>query len=136
MNSHCHILHLEDDENDSLIFERALSMSNFDGTYHSVQSVDEAIAYLVGAGKFANRLSYPLPGVLVADNAATTPLLMAWLERQEQFRSLVRIILTGGMSPADSEKWLARGIQLVLHKGTRLEDMIVSAEKILRHCRL
>jgi hypothetical protein len=140
LNLDCNILHLEDDDNDSLFFQRALDQFQFRGAYRRVSSVQETLDYLAGRGEFSDRHLYPMPGVLVADSslgALTGPQtsdLMTWLDAREEFGSLVRVMLTGGMSAGEQEKWLHRGIACVLLKGVSHEDIAAAVREILRRC--
>jgi hypothetical protein len=132
------ILHLEDDDNDSLFFQRVLERLNFTGTYRRTSSPEETIHYLEGAHDFSDRRLYPLPHVLVCDSTLdsvrTTHDVIRWLDQREEFKSMARFLLTGGMSPAEQECWLRRGVSAVFLKGGNLEDLAVSVEEILRRC--
>ena len=138
MKSDCNILHLEDDDNDSMFFERALSELHFAGQYRRISTVQEAIDYFIGEGVFADRAAYPLPDVLVADSALgagkTTGYLMEWLDKQEKISDLIRIVFSGNDGRTEQEKWLTRGVTRVLSKGSNLDDFTVSIKEILRHC--
>src|SRR5688500_7460297 len=93
---------MEDDDNDSLFFQRVLPRIGFKGACRRVRTVDEAMEYLQGAARFADREVYPLPDVLVMDSAVrgtrTAVDMMKWIQGQDEFRSLTKVILTGGMS--------------------------------------
>lgn len=140
MNLDCTILHLEDDDNDSLFFQRALEGLKFVGAYRRVGTAREAIDYLAGSADFADRRLFPLPHVLVADNSLgeisgpQTTDLIQWLNARAEFRSLVRVMLTGDMSTADQAKWLDRGISCILFKGASHEDIAKSVAEVLRRC--
>ena len=134
----CTILHLEDDNDDSFFFQRVLERLQFGGIYRRTTTVEETIDYLTGAKTFADRQVSPLPHVLVADSSLgtgrTTADLRRWLDEHEEFRRLVRIILTGDMSMTSQQKWLSGGMACVLLKGGNLEELKVSVEEILRRC--
>src|SRR4051794_4907707 len=104
------ILHLEDDDNDSFFFQRALDQLKFSGVYRRTSSVQETIDYFNGAKAFSDRKAYPLPDVLVADSTFGSGLtntdLMGWLKIRAEFDQLVKIILTGDMSRYEQEKWI------------------------------
>jgi hypothetical protein len=131
MNLRCTILHLEDDDNDSLFFEWALSRLGFAGEYRRVSEFTDVIEYLSGNGIYEDRNAFPLPNILVLDNVLAGGKLTNWIESHPKFCSLSRVILTGGMAQAESQKWLARGIHSILQKGGSIDDMTVSARKIL-----
>ncbi len=136
----CTILHLEDDDNDALFFERALQRLKFTGFYHRVWNVQSVIDYLSGAGEFADRKSFPLPDTLVTDSALgnaagpQTKDLIEWLDQREEFRRIVRIMLTGDMSNGEQLKWIERGIACVLLKGASHDETTKAVGEILRRC--
>jgi hypothetical protein len=140
LNLGCNILHLEDDDNDSLFFQRALEHLNFTGVYRRVSTPQKAIDYLSGTSDFADRRLFPLPHALVADSAlgnltgAKTTDLMGWLNEREEFRPIVRMMLTGDISAMDREEWHKRGVACVLLKGATYEDLAESVAEILRRC--
>lgn len=62
-----HVLLVEDDENDVLFMQHAFERA---GAGHRLQVVydgTEAIEYLFGEGKYADRSIYPTPGLLLLD---------------------------------------------------------------------
>ncbi|MEO7675982.1 MAG: hypothetical protein ABIV39_04375 [Verrucomicrobiota bacterium] len=129
-------MHLDDDENDSFLFQRALTALKFGGTYKHIESVQETIHYLSGAKEFSDRHRYPVPDLLVLDSALcsgkTTADLMNWLNGHGEFRKLLRVVLSGEINETERKKWLAHGITCVLEKGCTTEDMFKAAEEILR----
>ena len=138
LNLKCNILHLEDDDNDSLFFQRALKRRDFMGAYRRVSTVEAAIRYLNGTHEFAERRLFPLPNVLVMDSSLsgyqTTEDLLKWIEGKSEFRPLIRVMLTGGVNPAAEESWKKRGVNAVLAKGVTLSDFAASVEEVLRRC--
>lgn len=138
LNLKCNILHLEDDDNDSLFFQRALTRQHFTGAYRRVSTVDAAIRYLEGIQEFAERRLFPLPDVLVMDSSLsgkqTTEDLLKWIEERTEFRPIIRLMLTGGVNPAAEESWKKRGVNAVLAKGVTLSDFAASVEEVLRRC--
>jgi CheY-like chemotaxis protein len=138
VKQNCTILHLEDDDNDSLLFKRALTQLQFTGQYHRISSVQEAIAYLSGSEDFADREVYPIPQILVADGALgsghTTGELTEWLNQQKEFGDLIRVVFSGNVNPADQQKWLDCGARCVLSKGANLHDFTVAVKEIIRRC--
>jgi hypothetical protein len=137
MELNCNILHLEDDDNDSFFFQRALGHWKFSGNYRRVASVDEAIGYLTGRGDFADRHLYPLPHLLVADSnlgsARTTGDLLAWLRAHPEFRFLRAVMLTGGVN-ADVVQPPPEGVVRVLPKGAKIDDLVASVGEVLKIC--
>lgn len=138
MKLDCTILHVEDDDDDSLFFQRILEERKFSGTYQRVSKVNEAIQYLENARHPANPTLFPVPHILVCDSGLgtgkTTKDLAQWMDQKHEFRATARILLTGDVNPGDQQNWLDLGFAAVLLKGSNLESLAVSVEEILKHC--
>jgi len=61
------ILHIEDEDNDIHLLQRALVSAEVWQPVQVVKSVARAHAYLQGEEPFAERLYYPLPGLILLD---------------------------------------------------------------------
>lgn len=61
------VLIVEDNEDDAFLIRRAFERANIVNTVQLVKSGEEAIAYLKGEGKYANREEYGLPGLILLD---------------------------------------------------------------------
>src|SRR5207237_4295601 len=99
------ILHVEDDENDVLLFEHALNKAGVDNPVHIASNGREAIDYLKGEGKFANRDEFPLPHLVLLD--LKLPLVpglevLRWIREQAKLPTPV-IVLTSSENEADIE---------------------------------
>jgi DNA-binding response OmpR family regulator len=97
------ILLVEDDANDVFFFQRAMKKGAFINPIQVASDGQEAIDYLKGAGKFADREVYPLPGLVLLD--LKLPFVMGldvlkWI-RQESGLSLVVLLLTASSDDAD-----------------------------------
>jgi len=68
-DTRCDILFIEDDSDDIFLFKRAFQRSRIPCDVHVVNSVEEAEAYLTGAGAYADREKFPVPDVIVTDLA-------------------------------------------------------------------
>jgi len=138
LNLSCKILHLEDDDNDSLFFQHALKSLAFTGVYRRVCDVTAAIHYLAGDAEYSDRHLYPMPDVLVLDTALTgsqtTEDLFAWLNPRPEFDSLIKVALTGGVSPAGHATLLENGIADVLSKGASIADLSLGVAGVLTRC--
>jgi CheY-like chemotaxis protein len=99
------ILHVEDEENDVLLFEHALSQAGVDNPVHVAGNGRAAIEYLKGEGKFSNRDEFPLPHLVLLD--LKLPLVpglevLKWI-REEGPRMVPVVILTSSENEADIE---------------------------------
>jgi len=61
------ILLVEDEEHDVLFMQLAMEDAALKNPLAVVSDGREAIAYLKGDGKFANRKEFPLPGLVLLD---------------------------------------------------------------------
>ncbi len=61
------VLLVEDDLNDIFLVKRAFKMAHIQNPLQVVTDGLEAMAYLRGEGKYANRDQYPLPKLIVMD---------------------------------------------------------------------
>ena len=63
----CHFLFIEDNSDEAILLEHALSELAEPHGYRVCRNIGEAIAYLSGAGIYGDRARYPLPTVVVSD---------------------------------------------------------------------
>ena len=91
------ILVAEDSPSDVFMLRRALDRAAIETPVQVVSDGEEAIAYLEGAGKFANRAEYPLPDLLLLDLKMPRKDgfdVLEWLQRQPALASLRTVVLT------------------------------------------
>jgi CheY-like chemotaxis protein len=106
------LLLVEDNEDDVFLMKRALKGAHVVNPLHVVEDGQEAVDYLAGTGKFADRESYPLPAVVFLD--LKLPYIsghdvLAWIRRQKDLDSLVVIVLTSSNEPSDLSRCYALG---------------------------
>jgi len=106
------LLLVEDNEDDVFLMKRALKGARVVNPLLVVEDGQEAVDYLSGAGKFADRDQYPLPAVVFLD--LKLPLIsghdvLAWIRRQRELESLVVIVLTSSNEPSDLNRCYALG---------------------------
>jgi CheY-like chemotaxis protein len=106
------LLLVEDNEDDVFLMKRALKGARVANPLFVVEDGQQALDYLGGAGKFADREQYPLPAVVFLD--LKLPLLsghdvLAWIRRQRELESLVVIVLTSSNEPSDLNRCYALG---------------------------
>ncbi len=104
------ILVVDDDENDRLFLARAFE-SVVVTPVASLGSGDEAVAYLAGSGKYADRDAYPYPDFVVTDLKMPQGDGFTVLEhlKQNPDRSIIpTVVLTGSQDNDDIKKayWL------------------------------
>src|SRR5437763_9063649 len=90
------ILLVEDDENDSFFVRRGFKKAGVVNPMQIVRDGQEAINYLRGEGKFAQRDNFPLPDIILLD--LKLPFVMGldvlkWIRQQSDLSPIV-VILT------------------------------------------
>jgi len=88
---------VEDNDNDVSLLRRAFLKARIVNPLHVVRNGEEAIEYLSGAGKYKNRLEYPLPSLVLLD--LKMPGLdgfdvLRWIRNDADLRSLRVVVLT------------------------------------------
>jgi len=115
------LLIVEDDDNDFLFLERALTMENVGAQIHRACDGSEAIDYLSGEDNFANRDARPLPNLIVLDlkMPGTSGFeVLEWVREQPDFQTLPIIVFSSSEEPADVEKAYNLGANAYLVKPT------------------
>jgi CheY-like chemotaxis protein len=123
------ILQVEDDSNDVFFFQHAMKKAGLANPIQVASHGQEAIDYLKGAGKFADREQFPLPSLVLLD--LKLPYVMGldvlkWI-RQECDYPLVVVLLTASSEHADiaaAYRLGANGFLVKPSEASTLEDMV------------
>lgn len=123
------ILLVEDDDNDVFFFQRAVSKSGLMNPVQVARNGQEAIDYLRGAGKFAERTEFPLPVLILLD--LKLPFVMGldvlkWIRQQSGLAPVV-VILSSSQEDADITAAYRLGANAYLVKPaetSKLGDMV------------
>jgi CheY-like chemotaxis protein len=88
---------VEDNDNDALLLRRAFIKARVLNPLHVAKNGEEAIAYLSGTGKYANRVEFPLPSLVLLD--LKMPGLdgfdvLRWIRQEPDLRALRVVVLT------------------------------------------
>jgi DNA-binding response OmpR family regulator len=98
------ILLTEDDPTDALLLRRALDKAAVSSRLEVVSTGEEAIAYLSGEGRYADRNLHPLPSLVLLDIRLPRMSgldILAWIRQQAQFQRTPVIMLTSSGQAAD-----------------------------------
>jgi CheY-like chemotaxis protein len=120
------ILLVEDNEDDLFLLKRALLSARIVNPVLVVETGQEAMDYLGGAGKFADRNSYPLPAVVFIDLKLPFVFgheVLAWIRRRKEFESLVVIVLTSSNEASDLNRCYSLGANSYLVKPPTAEQL-------------
>jgi CheY-like chemotaxis protein len=117
------ILIAEDKEDDVFMLRRAFEQMAVQVPLHVVPNGEQAIAYLKGIGKFANRREFPLPDILLLDlkmPRKTGFEVLAWMRRQHDLAAIRVVILTTSEEIRDVNEAYKLGAASFLVKPCRL----------------
>lgn len=123
------ILEVDDDPNDVFLLQHALRKAGVANPIQVASDGQQAINYLQGAGKFADRAKFPFPCLVLMD--LKLPLVMGlevlrWI-RQQPWMPLPVIMLTASGSEADIAEAYHLGANAFLTKPSeacKLEEMV------------
>jgi CheY-like chemotaxis protein len=120
------ILIAEDDPGDAFLLERAFSKSGFTFSLTFVHDGQEAIDYLSGIGRFADRTKYPIPDLLMLD--LKMPRMdgfevLQWLRHQPGLSRMLVIVLTSSDQTRDVNRAYELGANSYLVKPIELRDL-------------
>lgn len=113
------ILLVEDNEDDVFLMKRALKTARISNPLHVVEDGQQAVDYLSGTGRFANREEHPLPALVFLD--LKLPLkdgleVLGWIRQQPHFENLVVLVLTSSSEPSDLKRAYGLGANSYLVK--------------------
>lgn len=97
-----------DDSKDNLFLMRhSLQKAKCPNPLQEVDNGEEAIAYLKGEGRYMDRLTFPLPVVMLLD--LNMPKVngfdvLAWVRSQPKLKRLPIIIVTASMRDTDADR--------------------------------
>lgn len=125
MAEHAVILLAEDEEDHVLLIRRAFAQANIPNPLHVVWNGQEAIAYLKGEGKYANREEYPLPDLFLLDLKMPRVNgfeVLQWLRSQPGLAPLRVLVLTSSDAIRDVNEAYKLGANSFLVKPIDFQD--------------
>ena len=134
--SQSHILHVDDDADDLLLFEQACRKVGVRCQLHAVRDGEEAVAYLQGAYHLSDRQKYPLPSLILL--YLNMPRLsgfdvLAWLRQEEKCRWLPVIVLSSSNHEADVKRAYSLGANSYLVKPVAFDSLVEIVQAIQRY---
>jgi len=137
------ILVVDDSADDVTLLRLAMKQAGFNNPLEAVTDADQAVQYLKGEGRYADRKRHPLPALVLLDlklpNRSGIEVL-AWLRQQPGIQDLPVIVLSNSYYDTDIRKAYHAGANSFIVKPLGLDEM---AEKIkamgvfwLRSCEL
>jgi CheY-like chemotaxis protein len=124
-SEHPVILLAEDNDDDVAMLRRAFLLAGIDLPLQVVPNGEEAINYLMGQGKFANRAEYPLPDLFLLDlkMPGTNGFdVLAWLRQHPTLAPLRTVVLTTSDEIRDVNQAYVLGANSFLTKPVDFTD--------------
>ena len=127
------ILIAEDNDDHAFLLRRALKKGAVINPVFVVRDGEEAIAYLNGEGKFADRYEYPLPGLLLLDLRMPKKNgfeVLEWIRQQPFLKRLRVVVLTTSDSPQDINRAYELGANSFMVKPLEKQEFLAVTEAI------
>jgi len=121
------ILIVEDREDDILLIRKAFARASLTNPIQIARDGEEAIAYLTGEGKYANRAEYPLPILVLLDlklPGVDGFEVLSWIRQQSGIRGLPVIVLTSSTEIRDVNRAYTLGANSFFVKELDFQDSV------------
>jgi hypothetical protein len=131
------LLHIDEDEEESRMFCRALELNNFAGKCDSVRSVGAGREWLEES-VYMPRIR-PRPDIIVlnwhVERNDEVMNFVHWLRVQPQFRETPLAVWVGIETPASiRERARSAGVNELVNKGETFEDLVDQTKELLERC--
>jgi len=120
------ILHVEDSEEDVFLLRYAFQRADIKTLVQVVEDGQQAIDYLAGIGKFADRQEFPLPCLVLLDLKLPHKMgleVLEWIRQQPAVKSLIVIILSSSVHEGDLRRAYELGANAFLVKPSDANTM-------------
>ena len=121
------ILLVEDDPNDIILIKRAFEKTRITNPLQVVEDGEEAISYLAGKGRYADREKYPLPMLLLLDLKLPRKSgheVLEWLRQQPILKRLTVVVLTSSQQSSDINRAYDLGANSYLVKPVTFDALV------------
>jgi CheY-like chemotaxis protein len=125
------ILHIEDDENDAILFLQACERAGLPAEIHRVVDADDAKSYLCAQGGYMDRSVHPMPHIIVLDLKMPRVdgfQFLKWLRGQEGFGGLPVLVFTASVSLEDKSRAFAEGASSYFVKPASFDALVKMVE--------
>lgn len=120
------ILVVEDNEDDAFFTTRALRDMGIVNPVQLVEDGQQAVDYLAGTGKYADRTQHPLPMLVFLDLKLPFKSgheVLSWIRRQPEFEKLIVVVLTSSNEPVDLTRAYRAGANSYMVKPATREQL-------------
>lgn len=130
------LLVAEDNPDDVEMLQRAFEQLGFDYPVQYVANGEEAIAYLLGEGRFANRSEYPVPDLFLLDLKMPRKNgfeVLQWMRQQPWLVKLRTIVLTTSEDVYEINRAYVLGAASFLTKPLNFTEFRETIEGTIRY---
>ena len=125
------LLHIEDDQNDVLLFQHACQKCGATCSVQVVADGDEAVAYLSGTGKYHDRARFPYPQLVLLD--LKMPRLngieaLTWIRKNEKLKHVPVVVLSSSNHGVDIRRAYDAGANSYLVKPVDFNALVEIAK--------
>jgi CheY-like chemotaxis protein len=121
------VLLVEDNNNDALLVKCTLEDAGIPNPVHTVETAEQAMEYLAGSEKYADRVLYPLPSAVFVDlklPGKSGHDLLKWMNEKQELRHILKVVLTGSNDPAGRRIAFELGANCYLEKPITKQQLI------------
>lgn len=126
MQSQFAILVAEDSDTDAVLLEAAIRKAGLNNPVYFVKDGYQAIDYLTGNGKYADRRDFPLPRLIISDlkmPSLNGLELLDWRQQHPEYSAIPTILLSGSGLEQDVEKAYHLGVTSYFQKPGTFEEL-------------
>ena len=127
------ILLVDDNPHDVVLIRLAFRKVGIIDTIHLVKDGAEAMRYINGDDKYADRRTYPPPTLVLLDlkmPGANGFEVLKWIRTHDAFENLVVVVMSGSRDDADIQRAYELGANSYLIKPTKFEDLVKMMESL------
>jgi CheY-like chemotaxis protein len=127
------ILQVEDEETDVLLLRHAFQRAGVLQPVQVVTSGKEALEYLSGEGRFADRDVHPLPDLVLLDLKLPDKHgleVLAWMRRQNQLKTTIVVALTSSNHQTDIRRAYELGVNSYVVKAADQQKRLEFAQHL------
>jgi DNA-binding response OmpR family regulator len=121
------ILHVEDDPNDTLLFQHACRKAGVAFDLQAVHDGDQAMAYLRGTNDFSDRQKHPMPKLILLDLKMPRVSgfdVLTWLRSETFLNQVPVVVLTSSNHDADVKRAYDLGAKSYLVKPVGFDALV------------
>lgn len=127
------VLIAEDSDDDFELFRVGVKRAGLSINLWRVTDGNKAQEYLIGAGEYTDRLTFPIPDMILADLKMPRCSgfdFLVWLRRQPVIRRIPCVVLSASNQQCDVNRAFELGANSYLVKPGDLENLVVLAKSL------